>query len=580
MDLREEILRAAIQNALRYGKAKPGPVVGKVMAAHPELRDRAREVWSLVEEVVREVNSMGRDELLHLAEEIGALETKKEEREERRWPPLPEADRFDVIVTRVAPEPNGYPHFGHVKGLIVPFVYARMYGGRFLLRFEDTNPRVERIEYYEAIREEFAEVLEAAERELGLSPGRWDEEIIESNHLEELYEKARQLILQGDAYVCTCPAKVVRVKRARGEPCEHRDQSPEINLELWERMLSGGFSEGEAHLRLRTDMRHPNLTMRDPGIFRIIEHPHPIHGDRYRVYPTYDFAVSVMDSLTGVTHAFRSKEFEPHVEVQKTILRRLGLRDVVMIQFGRLTVEGLPLSKRYIRPLIESGVLEGWDDPRIPTLRGLKRRGITYEALVRFLFDMGPSKVDAAVSMDALAAYNRKYLDPITPRYMFVPDPVTLEVYGAPPRLVAELPVHPSRREMGVRRIEINAPGGVFKVYVPYSDVRAAEPGDRIRLRGLANVRIRSVMPDAATAVYEPEKDLSVRIVQWAPAGSSVPCVAIVPETPYSYRVVGGYGEPAMSELKEGEMVHLVRFGFARVDSSSGGSIRLIVPHS
>ena len=570
----------AIKNALKYGQARPGPVIGKVLADRPDLKQRIAEVREIVQQVVAEVNERTEEELRRLAEELGVQLEEKREKEERKWPPLPNAEKYERIVTRVAPEPNGYPTLGHVKGLLVPFVYARLYKGEFHLRFEDTNPRVEKLEYYDAIREEFKLVTEAAERVLNLSPGIWDKEIIESDHLPELYEYAEKLIRQGDAYVCMCPAKEVRLNRTQGIACQHRGQSVDENLELWRGMLEGRFGEGEAHLRLKTDMRHPNLTMRDPGIFRIVEAPHPIQGDKYRVYPTYDFAVSVMDSLTGVTHAFRSKEFEPHVDVQRTILEKLGLRQFEMIQFGRITVEGVPLSKRHIRPLIGAGILWGWDDPRIPTLRGLMRRGITPEALVMLMYDMGPSKVDATVTMDALAAYNRKWLDPRVPRYMFVANPVKAEIEGVPGDLVARVQVHPDKPEMGVREIRVRAKDGKAEVFVSWSDHQSLKPGEEFRLRGLANVRVRSVMPDGLSLTYLPEVRTDVKIIHWAPVEGAVPAVAICPISVYSYEYIGGFGEPAMAELREGDLVQLVRFGFARVDGRDGETVRFIRSHS
>ncbi len=554
-DIKELIIRLAAENALRYGKASPKAVLGKLIAARPDLRPKAKELISIVEEVVIGVNKMSMNSLKGLAPQRKA---KKEE--ERIWPPL-EGVEEGKVVTRVAPEPNGYPTLGHAKGLLVPFIYARLYKGKFLLRFEDTNPRVEKLEYYDAIREEFSKLLEAAERELGLSPGKWDEEIIESYHLPKMYELARKLIEQGDAYVCTCPAHIVRMKRKLGEPCEHRDQSVEKNLELWDKMLSGEFGEGEAHLRLKTDMKHPNITMRDPGIFRIVEALHPIHGDRFRVYPVYDFSVSIMDSLSGVTHAFRSKEFEPHVEVQLAILRKLGLREYSMIQFGRITIEGIPLSKRYIRPLVESRILDGWDDPRIPTLRGLFRRGILPEAIVRFFYELGPSKVDATVNMDIIAAINRKILDPKVHRYMFVPDPIRASIGGLITPAEAKVQIHPNLKK--VRKITLNEP----RVYIPQIDVKNLKVGDEIRLRGLATVKVRSISPDEISlTMSEDQRKKGVKIVQWAPLNRGVPVKILVPLTPYSYEMIGGYGEPALKELKVSDMIQLIRLGFARVD--------------
>ena len=578
----EDVIRLiryhAIRNALKYGKAKVGPVVSKVIAERPDLRERVKQIVEEVKRVVDEVNQLSRSRLEELADELGIVEEKRKE-EERKWPPLPNAEAYDVIVTRMAPEPNGYPTLGHVKGLLVPFIYARLYKGKFLLRFEDTNPRVEKLEYYDAIRNELGIILEAAEKELGLSPGKWDEEIIESNDIPKMYVYAKKLIEDGNAYVCTCPAPVVRRNRNMGVECEHRDQPVDKNLELWEMMLDGGFKEGEAHLRLKTDMRHPNRTMRDPGIFRVIEHPHPIHGDRFRVYPTYDFSISVEDALTGVTHAHRSKEFEPHVEVQRTILRMLGLRQYEMIQFGRITVEGIPLSKRYFRPLIASGILSGWDDPRLPTIRGILRRGIDPRALVRFFYDLGPSKADVTISMSAIFAENRRILDPVSPRFMFVPNPIKMVIMEAPKKLEADIPVHPSKPEMGVRRILLESKDGEVEIYISSDDLKQLKEGEELRLWRLANVRVRSIMADEVTAKYVPSTRTDVKILHWVPASKYTPVKLFRPLSVYSYEIVGGYGEPEMAKLSVGEKVQLVRYGFARVDSIQDGTVSLIFSH-
>lgn len=573
--IEELAMKYAAQNAMKYGKARVEPVMAKIMAELPEYRSVASEVKGIVERVVEEVNRMEKADLEDMISKLGVT-VEKRKPEERKWPELRNAEPGSV-VTRVAPEPNGYPTLGHAKGLLVPFIYARIYRGKFLLRFEDTNPRVERREFYDAIREEFKAVLEGAERELGLSPGRWDEEIIESYYLPQMYSMAEKLIEQGDAYVCTCDARKVRKLRAEGIECEHRGNPVERNMELWHEMINGGIPEGGAHLRLKTDMKHPNRTMRDPGIFRIVEAEHPIQGRKYRVYPTYDFSISVMDSLTGVTHAFRSKEFEPHVEVQRTILEKLNLRKYEMIQFGRVTVEGVPLSKRYIRPLIESGILLGWDDPRIPTLRGLFRRGITPEAISRFFYDLGPSKVDSTISMDAIAAYNRKILDPVVPRYMFVPDPVRAVIEGFPEGLKASVQVHPSGT-MGHREIEVPVRKGAATLYISGEDRRALKEGDVIRLRGLSTVVVRSIMPDEISLKHISEKKESERVIQWVPADQAVPVKVIKPISPYSISIIGGYGEPAMRELRPGDRIQLIRYGFARVDSLDR-TLNLIFSH-
>ncbi len=565
----------ALENAAKYGKASEKAVIGKLLANMPELKSEIKKAIEIAREAVEEVNRLPRDEILKVVKP-GKVR-RKTGKKERIWPELENADKYDKIVTRVAPEPNGYPTLGHAKGLLVPFIYARIYNGVFQLRFEDTNPRVERREYYDAIREEFAVLLEAAEIELGLTPGKWDVEIIESNDFPIMYRLAEKLINDNNAYVCTCPTTDIRKNRRLGIECPCRRRSTEENMELWEKMHSE-LREGEACLRLKTDMKHPNPTMRDPAIFRIIEAPHPLHGDKYRVYPTYDFSIAVEDSRTGVTHAFRSKEFEPHVEVQKTILKMLGLRTYEMIQFGRLTIEGLPLSKRYIRPLVKTKILWGWDDPRIPTLRGLFRRGITPNAIVRFIYEQGPSKVDATIRMESIAAINRKILDLKAKRLMFVPDPIKLIIENTPEKLEAEIWLHPTTKKLGKRRIILESKNGIIEVYIAQHDLKSLGDGGNIRLRDLCNVQILSIMPDMARGKYLPEKNLRVPIIQWAPT-DGVPVLVYQPETAYSYRVIGGIGERYIKRLKIGEIVQFIRFGFVRVDKIEHGTVRTIYSH-
>ena len=566
----------AIINAYKHGKARVGAVVGKVIAEAPELRSRIKEVVEIVRKKVEWVNSLSREEIERRFSEIGKEERKKEE---RKWPPLVNAEKYDKIVTRMAPEPNGYPTIGHAKGLLVPFIYARMYRGEFHLRFDDTNPRVERLEYYEIIKEDFQRLLDAAGKVLGISNTKWDAEKRHSDDIPLMQELAEKLIREGRAYVCTCNRKILRKNRREGVECKCRSRSVEENLELWDKMKNE-FREGEAHLRLKTDMKHPNPTMRDPGIFRIIEAPHPVHGDKYRVYPTYDFAISIEDAITGVTHAFRSKEFEPHVEVQKTILRWLGLRQYEMIQFGRLSVEGVQLSKRYIRPLIEAGLISSWEDPRLPTLRGLFNRGITPEALVMLIYEIGPSKVDSTVKIAKIESYNRKVLDPIAPRYMFVADPIKMVIENAPEEIEVKIPVHPDFPERGYRKLKIKSSNGVVTVYISMSDFNKFKVGGNWRLKDFCNVKIKSVMPDMVRAEYLEEKNLKVPIIQWVWDESKIAVKLVKPETTYSLRIIGGYGERDMLKLHRGDIVQLIRVGFARVVNVGKDRIKMVLSHS
>jgi glutamyl-tRNA synthetase len=307
--------------------------------------------------------------------------------------------------------------------------------------------------------------------------------------------------------------------------------------------------------------------MRDPTLFRIIDHPHPVHGTKYRVWPTYDFTGAVEDSLSGVTHPFRTKEYELRDEVYFYLLDCLQLRKPHLMEFARLAIEGMPVSKRKIRPLIEDHLVSEWDDPRLPTLRGLARRGILPPAIKEFVLSQGISKTESTVTFDQVEACNRKLLDPVARRYFFVPEPVKLTVVDGPERSV-DLSHHPSGA-LGVRTLRT---GHVF--YVPQEDADPLQPGDTIRLKDLYNVTI-SKTGDTLTATFAGTELLPGTLkVQWVTDDYLeltvlVPGPLFVGDTlnPHSLRTVSGYGEAALRSLKEGDIVQFERFGFVRMDN-------------
>jgi len=303
-----------------------------------------------------------------------APELLVKEKKERDFslPALPNAIKGKV-VTRFPPEPNGYLHIGHAKASIVDYEYAKMYDGKFILRFDDTNPENVQPEFYDVQKEDL--------KWLGIE---WDEEYNTSDNLQKHYKLAEQLIEQGDAYVCLCESSFIKECRFEGNECDHRDCECGEGIDLWKQMIEGGLDD--AILRLKGDMSCNNTAMRDPTLFRIIEKEHPLQGSKYRVWPTYDFAGAVEDSISGVTHPFRTKEYELRDECYYQILDFLKLRKPYLMEFARLSIEGMPVSKRKIKPLIDKGQVTGFDDIRLPTLRGLKKRGILPEAIKQFVF--------------------------------------------------------------------------------------------------------------------------------------------------------------------------------------------------
>jgi glutamyl-tRNA synthetase len=553
--IQTEARKFALQNAILFnGKANEKAVTGKVIAALKKDGITPAKIIPIITKVVNQVNSMSTHdqivELTSLAPEL--LQREKKERD-FSLPPLPFAEKGKV-VTRFPPEPNGYLHIGHAKAAIIDYEYARMYDGKFILRFDDTNPENAHLDFYDAQKEDL--------HWLGV---QWDTEYHTSDHLEIHYKLAEQLIKQKDAYLCKCTSEMIRAGRFNAKTCSCReDRTGEKALDLWNDMLA--TPEVSGILRLRGEMGSDNTAMRDPTLFRVIEAEHPLTGDKYHVWPTYDFAGAVEDSISGVTHPFRTKEYELRDAVYFRILSLLNLRVPHLMEFSRLSIEGMPVSKRRIKPLIEQGLVTGFDDVRLPTLRGLKRRGIVPEAIKQFVLQQGFSKVESVVDFSLVESANRKFLDSKVKRYYFVPNPVQLLVDGAPKKTV-KLSLHPDGT-MGVRAIQT---GSTF--FIPQEDAQILKIGDILRLKGLYNVRIIKT-GDTLMGTYAGEGLIpETAKIQWT-TNDYIPLKIIVPGLIFkgetynadSLHELQGYAEKAVLGIPSGEIVQFERIGFVRLE--------------
>jgi glutamyl-tRNA synthetase len=553
--IQTEARKFALQNAVLFnGKANEKAVAGKVIAVLKKNGFSPAEIIPVVAKVVAEVNSLSVDEqrreLTTLAPEL--LQKEKKEKD-FSLPDLPFAEEGKV-TTRFPPEPNGYLHIGHAKAAIIDCEYARLYSGKFILRFDDTNPENALLEFYEAQKDDL--------RWLGVE---WDMEYHTSDHLPTHYKYAEQLISQGDAYLCKCTPEAIREGRFHAKTCACRNQNTgPVGLDLWKELLSSPDISGI--LRLRGEMNSENTAMRDPTLFRTITTPHPLTGDIYHLWPTYDFAGAVEDSISGVTHPFRTKEYELRDTVYFRILSLLNLRAPHLMEFSRLSIEGMPVSKRKIKPLIEQGLVSGFDDIRLPTLRGLKRRGIVPEAIKQFVLQQGFSKVESIVDFSLIESVNRKYLDPRVKRYYFVPDPIRLTVQNAPEKTV-HLPLHPDA-SMGNRIIQTAS-----TFYIPQQDAVKMKVGDVFRLKGLYNVKITKTT-GALTGMYAGEQLIAESAkIQWTteqylPLTLRVPGLIFKNEhfNPDSLHEIQGYSEKAVADLPVGEIVQFERVGFVRLE--------------
>ncbi|MDV3243612.1 MAG: glutamate--tRNA ligase [Nitrososphaerales archaeon] len=548
--------KSALANAARHGaKAEVGAVMSKVLGEFPDLRSRAADLAREVGVVVKRVNSMSAAEQAALLQRKYPEAARPKEKEGRSGlPPLPNAVKGKTAF-RLPPEPSGFMTIGHAMAFTINSLYREMYDGVLWLRFEDTNPKKAAKKYYESFRRGMAW--------LGIRPDH-EKNVSEDN--EMLYGYGAKLLETGEAYACSCDQAKVKQMRFAGTVCEHRGQNASVNLRVWHEMLARKHKEGSYVIRLKGDMSNVDYSLRDPNIFRIIEHDHPVTGSKYIVWPTYNLANAVEDEVCGITHILRSSEF--HVALQQLIREKLSFRRVELIQFSRFNFKGTPVHKRLLRPLVEEGLVSGWDDPRMPTVDGVKRRGILPEAIRQFTLQVGYTKSEHEFDWSLLFAVNRKLLDPVSRRVFFVPDPVSLTVEGAPAKKTV-IRFHP-QADMGSRSIETS---GDF--FVPREDVNAMIEGEVFRLMDLYNVQLVKAgeRPEARYSGDPVIQD--TRKLQWTTPDHAETRV-LVPDVLYledgkfnkeSLQEVTGFAEPAISTVKVGEVVQFPRFGFCRLDS-------------
>jgi glutaminyl-tRNA synthetase len=401
----------------------------------------------------------------------------------------------DRVQTRFPPEPNGYLHIGHAKSICLNFGLAQQYGGKCNLRFDDTNPTKEDIEYVDSIKEDV--------RWLGFS---WDDrEFYASDYFEQLYEWAVQLIKAGKAYVCDLTPDQVREYRGTltepGKNSPYRDRTLEENLDLFARMRNGEFPDGTRTLRAKVDMASPNVNMRDPVMYRILHAHHHRTGDAWCIYPSYDWAHGQSDSLEGITHSICTLEFENHRPLYNWFIEQLGIFHSQQIEFARLNLTYTVMSKRKLLTLVKEGRVSGWDDPRMPTICGLRRRGYTPEAMREFCRRIGVAKFNSTIEVHVLENSIRDDLNQHAPRVMAVLKPLKVVITNYPDGQDEQLDAvnNPEDPAAGVRQIpfsrELYIERDDFMEDPPKQFYRLA-PGREVRLRWAYFIRCESVVKD------------------------------------------------------------------------------------
>ncbi|GIQ66339.1 glutamine--tRNA ligase [Paenibacillus cisolokensis] len=501
------------------------------------------------------------------------------------------------VVTRFPPEPNGYLHIGHAKSICLNFELADEFRGRTNLRFDDTNPVKEDTEFVEAIKDDV--------RWLGFE---WDELRFASDYFEEMYARAQLLIRKGKAYVCDLTADQIREMRGTltepGQESPYRNRSVEENLDLFARMRAGEFKDGEKVLRAKIDMASPNINMRDPVLYRIAHAHHHRTGDSWCIYPMYDFAHPLSDAIEGVTHSICTLEFEDHRPLYDWVIAECEMEATPrQYEFARLNLTNTVMSKRLLKALVEEGVVEGWDDPRMPTIRGMRRRGYTAEALRAFCREIGVAKSNSVVDERMLEHFIREDLKLKAPRTMAVLRPLKVVITNYPEGQVEMLEAenNAENEEMGVRQIPFSR-----EIYIEQDDFMENPPskyfrlfpGNEVRLKHAYFIKCEEVVKDEAGNVvelrctYDPETKSGSGFtgrkvkgtIHWVEASQAVPAEFRLFEplitdeaaesgkpfleciNPNSLAVLQGYVEPGMRDAQGNDKFQFFRHGYFNVD--------------
>ncbi|MGG7165801.1 glutamine--tRNA ligase/YqeY domain fusion protein [Clostridium ihumii] len=502
------------------------------------------------------------------------------------------------ILTRFPPEPNGYLHIGHAKSIVLNFELADEFKGKTNLRFDDTNPTKEDTEYVESIKEDV--------KWLGFD---WDNLYFASDYFDEMYKRAILLIKKGKAYVCDLTPEEMREYRGTltepGKESPYRNRSIEENLDLLERMKNGEFKDGEKVLRAKIDMSSPNINMRDPILYRISHATHHNTGDKWCIYPMYDFAHPLEDAIEGITHSICTLEFEDHRPLYDWVVRECEMDSTPQqIEFARLNITNTVMSKRKLKMLVDEHVVDGWDDPRMPTVAGLRRKGYTPESIRNFCKAIGVAKAASTVDSQMLEYFIREDLNPKAPRAMAVLKPLKLVITNYPEGQIEMLDIenNPDDENAGVRQVPFSR-----ELYIEQEDFMENPPkkyfrlfpGNEVRLKGAYFVKCNEVIKDEDGNVteihctYDPETKSGTGFtgrkvkgtIHWVDASAAIPCEFRLFEplildneddedkhfleqvNPNSLEVLNGFIEPSVKDAKSNDKYQLFRHGYFNVDS-------------
>ncbi len=560
------IRKYALQNAVEYnGSGKSGSVLGRLLSEFPELRKNAKELVPMISNQVDEANMLannhGLDHVREILEGTNPEALNRQKQKKRIGLPDLEVKDGKNVILRFAPNPNGPLSIGHSRGVVINSEFAKKYSGKVILRFDDTDTKVKPPleSAYSMIEEEFEWIS-------GVKP---DLVIRASSRMETYLEYAEDMISQGICYVCRCSASEFKELRDSKKACKCRRKNAEESIQEWRLMLSGDIDEGSAVVRVKTDLDLPNPALRDWPALRIQHNAHPIVGDRYKVWPLLDFQSAVEDHLQGVTHIVRGKDLMDSTRKQTLLYELLGWEYPKTLYWGRVKLLGFGgFSTSSIRKSIEDGNFSGWDDPRLPTVSALRRRGFSPEALREFWIELGLTQKDISIPMESIESKNSKIIDRSSERRSFIESPRELQLIGdgtTDSLGLISIRRHPDIPDLGIREWDLGT-GSIFISKNDYSE-------GLVRLKDFADVEIKG---DTALIVSM-EKTVSLPIIHWVSSKNSTEAkmmIARESEIDYAQGVIEDI------DISAGQCIQLERMGFAKVeDISESNEISLIWLH-
>ncbi len=551
MRLGNIIEKYALENASKYnGKAVLGSVLGKVLKEMPDARKDMKKLSLLINEKIKEINSMKPEaQLKAVQEKYPELLEEKPREKKGELKELENVDPKKGVVMRFAPSPSGPMHLGHAITGGLTSLYVEKYGGKFILRIEDTNSdNIDPVAYEQLPKD--------AEWIFGNVSDVW----VQSDRLEIYYRYIEKFISLGVVYICTCTQEAFKKFSEMKKECQCRNLSKDENEKRWKKMLANGFKEGEAVARFKSDMKHKNPAMRDFPLARINDSEHPRTGTKYRVWPLMNLSVAVDDIEAGMTHIIRAKDHADNAKRQEMMYNALGIKTPVTYFTGRYNFIGMELSCSKTKKKILEGQFSGWDDIRLPFLAALKRRGYSPLAFKRYTKEVGLSPVDKSINKDefykAINSFDAEIQDSKTKRFFIVREPVKAVVKGAPKRDV-KVRLHPTEN-MGFRKFKV---GEDF--YLEKDDAEIVKKSGDYRLMECLNFKSKSGNLDFVSLDYESASGKGMKKFHWLPVSGKLVDVEIL--TPDN-NSVKGLGEEALANLNVGDVIQAERIGFMRLD--------------